>query len=395
MKTVYIVGIGLGAETVTGEGMSAIRQADLLLGAPRMLEPFAHLGKPTAAEYAPDRVAGLLKRSNGKTFAMLVSGDVGFFSAAQGITQALDFCQVEWIPGLSSLNAFFARIKCPWQEAAVLSCHGRHSNLADTVRRNRLTFALTGGNIPTLAQTLMEAGWEDLTAYVGENLGMDSERVFCCPIRDLGQQKVGSLAVLLIENPAPDNRCLTGIPDEAFQRGSVPMTKAEVRSVILSKLALRPGDICADIGAGTGSVTVEMALSAWKGHVYGVERNPEGLDLIRTNCKHFHIGNVTPVPGHAPEALADLPPLAAAFIGGSGGEMRTIVDEILKKNPKARLVVSVIAIESLQAAMESFQAHGMDYDVVQIGISRTRTVGGLHLLMAQNPIFILSAGGRP
>ena len=173
------------------------------------------------------------------------------------------------------------------------------------------------------------------------------------------------------------------------------MTKAEVRSVILSKLALRPGDICADIGAGTGSVTVEMALSAWKGHVYGVERNQEGLDLIRTNCKHFHIGNVTPVLGHAPEALADLPPLDAAFIGGSGGEMRSIVDEVLKKNPKARMVVSAIAIESLQTAMESFQAHGLDYDVVQIGISRTRTVGGLHLLMAQNPIFILSAGGRP
>lgn len=393
MKTVRIIGVGMGPDTVTGEGMAALRSAELLLGAPRLLAGFAGLNKPMAAEYAPAQVAAQVRGTGAAEIAVLVSGDVGFFSAAQGLTRVLDFCRVELVPGVSSLHYFFARLGRPWQGAAVLSCHGRQAPLVETVRRNGETFVLTGGNLPELGRALTEAGFGSLTVQVGEDLGLPTERLRTCRAEDLAGLAASSLTVLLVENPDPDSRCPTGLPDEAFQRGQVPMTKAEVRAVILSKLALRPEAICADIGAGTGSVTVEMALSAWRGRVYAVERGQEGADLIRENCRRFHVGNVTTLLGTAPEALADLPPLDAAFIGGSGGRMGAILDAVLGKNPAARVVVSAIALETVQQTMEAFARYGIQPEIVQVSVARTRPTGGLHLLMAQNPIFLLCGGG--
>lgn len=393
MKTVRIIGVGMGPDTVTGEGMAALRSAELLLGAPRLLAGFAGLNKPMAAEYAPAQVAAQVRGTGAAEIAVLVSGDVGFFSVAQGLTRVLDFCRVELVPGVSSLHYFFARLGRPWQGAAVLSCHGRQAPLVETVRRNGETFVLTGGNLPELGRALTEAGFGSLTVQVGEDLGLPTERLRTCRTEELVGLSASSLTVLLVENPDPDSRCPTGLPDEAFQRGQVPMTKAEVRAVILSKLALRPEAICADIGAGTGSVTVEMALSAWRGRVYAVERGQEGADLIRENCRRFHVGNVTTLLGTAPEALADLPPLDAAFIGGSGGRMGAILDAVLGKNPAARVVVSAIALETVQQTMEAFARYGIQPEIVQVSVARTRPTGGLHLLMAQNPIFLLCGGG--
>lgn len=393
MKTVWIIGAGMGPDTVTQEGLRAIQGADVLLGAKRMLAGFSYLGKPSIEQYIPQQVATSVRTSQSQRFAVLVSGDVGFFSAAQGLVQALDFCRVELVSGISSLHYFFARLQLPWQDAAAVSCHGRSCNLADTVRRNRLTFALTGGNIPELVAKLLQADFGDLQVFVGENLGMGNERIFSCPVHQLKEHTVGSLAVLLIQNPAASAQVPTGIPDGQFIRGAVPMTKAEVRAVILSKLNLKPETVCVDVGAGTGSVTVEMALAAWKGRVFAVERNPEALPLIQQNCKKFHIGNVESICGSAPEALEALPAVDAAFIGGSGGTLREIISALFAKNPAVRIVVSAITLESIDAAIEGFQSLGISPEVIQIGVSRAKKAGGLHLLMAQNPIFIFSGGG--
>ena len=351
MKTVWIIGIGMGPDTVTAEGLRAIEQADMLIGAKRMVAGYAHLGKPSTAEYAPGRVAEIVREHAHANFAVLVSGDVGFYSAAEGLLRALDCYEVRLIPGISSFHYFFARLQKPWQNAAAISCHGRESNLVDTVRRNGCTFALTGGNVSMLAGALEQAGFGGLTAYVGEDLGMETEKIFSCPVRELPVQPVGSLAVLVVENPDADASIRTGISDDEFVRGAVPMTKAEVRAVILSKLGLVPDDICVDVGAGTGSVTVEMALSAWRGHVYAIDKNEEAVGLIRENCAAFHIGNVTPLLGDALEKLKKLPAVDAAFIGGSGGEMRELVRVILEKNPAARIVISAIALESVSGAI--------------------------------------------
>ncbi len=394
MKRIRIIGMGVSADTVTQEGLRAIGQAEVLIGAPRLLDAFDEPGKQRYAEYAPEEVAQIVEQSGAKRFAVLVSGDTGFYSAAEKICEALAVYDVTLVPGVSSLQCFFARLKRPWQDAALLSCHGRETNLADTVRRNRLTFALTGDNIPLLCETLMEAGFGHLRVHAGENLGMKNERILNLRVEELKDAALGALAVLLVENPDVDGRARYGLPDELFVRGEVPLTKAEVRAVTASKLALRPGAVCCDVGCGTGSVTVEMALAAYDGCVYAIDRNEEAIRLTRENCRAFHIGNVKTILGGAPDALESLPPMDAAFIGGNGGRLVEIVSALLRKNVAARIVVNAVTLESVQEAAAAFAQNGMEPEIVQIGVTRAKAAGNRRLLAAQNPVFILSGGGH-
>ncbi|MGI6238428.1 MAG: precorrin-6y C5,15-methyltransferase (decarboxylating) subunit CbiE [Christensenellales bacterium] len=393
MKHVTIVGIGMGADTVTIEGRRAIDQAQAVFGAPRMLAAFPRHDRPSYPVYEPDKVSNIVRESELSQFAVLVSGDAGFYSAADALIGALSLHDVQIIPGISSVSYFFAKIQRPWQHAELISCHARAANFVDRVRRNRLTFALTGGNVPSLARALADAGYAHLDATVGENLGAPNERIYTLPTGALAEASVEKLAVLLVENPESDARIRFGIPDGEFIRGDVPMTKSEVRAQIMSRLALAPDVVCADIGAGTGSVSVEMALAAHRGHVYAIDREENAVSLIYENARKFHIGNISPLHASVPGALDELPPLDAAFIGGSGGAMADIFTKILSKNPHARLVLTAIALQTLHAATAAFQAHGIAPEIVQIGAARAKPAGNLHMLIAQNPVFVLAGGG--
>jgi precorrin-6Y C5,15-methyltransferase (decarboxylating) len=394
MKRIAIIGVGMGRDTVTGEGWQAIEQAEVLLGAKPVLAPFAGLPQIKHFAYQPEQVVELVERSTAESFALLVSGDTGFYSAATGLSVALNAHEVVWLPGVSSLNYLFARLRRPWQEVALLSCHGREGNLADTVRRHAASFALTGDNIRQLAEQLLSAGLEQLTITVAENLAQANERIRTLTPAELTKTDIRPPAVLLIDNPHPDSRLRVGIPDSEFRRGNVPMTKAEVRAVSLSKLALSPNSICCDIGAGSGSVSVEIALSAYAGRVYAIERNTEAVQLIKANCHAFQLGNVRVIAGAAPQELAALPRLDAAFIGGSGGKLAEIIAALHANNPAIRMVVNAVTLETLYQARQAFTARAMAMDIVQLGVTQVEDVGGLHMLRAQNPIFIISGGGH-
>ena len=396
MKKIYIIGAGLGAGSITSHAAAAIEKSDIVFGASRLLAEYVPLikDKNTVAEYAAAPILERVKSSDAEVFSVLVSGDPGFYSASLKLCEAFsEGYDVEVLPGISSLNALFAALKRPWQDAALCSLHGRDVNAADMVRRNREVFFLTGKNTALLSEKLADAGFGDLTVYVGEELGNPFQRVFSCTAAELAEKQLSSLTVVLVENPGADDCVPFGLDDEHFVRGQVPMTKAEVRAVIMSKLGIKPGYVCADIGAGTGSCTVEMALAAWKGRVYAVDPNPEAIDLIRTNCRNFHIGNVEAMEGLAPDDIREWPAMDAVFVGGSKGNMRQIFDEVLSKNPKARIVTSAIVLQTLQEAMDAFKAHGIDPEIVQISAAASKKVGGHDMMMARNPIFIISGGG--
>ncbi|MEG1524588.1 MAG: precorrin-6y C5,15-methyltransferase (decarboxylating) subunit CbiE [Clostridia bacterium] len=393
MKTVYIVGMGMNRQTITAEGMHAIERADALIGAKRMVESFANLGKTLFVSYQPDTVAAWIAQHTGNNYAVLVSGDVGFYSAAGSLKTALSTFDVRLLPGISSVSSFFAKCGLPWQDAALVSLHGTESSIVDVVRRNHVTFALTGGNVQEIGNALKAAGFGALSVRVGEDLGADSERVTQITAAALSEGCYAPLTVLIIENDMFDNSVRTGIADDVFLRGDVPMTKAEVRAVSLSKLALRETDVCYDIGCGTGSVTVELALSAHKGRVYAADTKEEAVALTQENCVRFHVGNVKVFHGSAPEILCDWPAPNAAFIGGSGGNLPEIVRILIRKNPCVRIVVNAIALESATAAISTLSNAGFDPELTQISVARTKKTGGLHLMMAQNPIFIISGGG--
>ena len=393
---VTLIGMGSGQpENLTLQGLAALRQADLILGARRLLAVLpAGCTENRAAAYRPDEVAELLQTSGAENAVLVYSGDTGFYSGASSMMEKLEALGVRArvLPGLSSIQLLAAALGRPWQGWNLVSAHGRTCDPVAECMQGRPTFFLTGGSEDpaTLCAQLAAEGFGDVQGVVGQCLGTPEEKLFRGSVKELAAGRFNSLSVLLVEAAEVLPRRAPGLPDEAFERGDVPMTKQEVRAAVLAKLAVRPEDILWDVGAGTGSVSVELALAAPRGRVYAVECRPEGCALIKANREKFRTRNLVLVEGLAPAALSDLPAPDAVFIGGSRGSLAAIVDAALDKNPDARICVSAIALESLSAAVAALTAKGRTVQVSQIAVSRAKAVGGLHLMMAQNPIYLIT-----
>lgn len=393
---VTLIGMGSGQpENLTLQGLAALRQADLILGARRLLAVLpAGCTENRAAAYRPDEVAELLQTSGAENAVLVYSGDTGFYSGASSMMEKLEALGVRArvLPGLSSIQLLAAALGRPWQGWNLVSAHGRTCDPVAECMQGRPTFFLTGGSEDpaTLCAQLAAEGFGDVQGVVGQCLGTPEEKLFRGSVKELAAGRFNSLSVLLVEAAEVLPRRAPGLPDEAFERGDVPMTKQEVRAAVLAKLAVRPEDILWDVGAGTGSVSVELALAAPRGRVYAVECRPEGCALIKANREKFRTRNLVLVEGLAPAALSDLPAPDAVFIGGSKGSLAAIVDAALDKNPDARICVSAIALESLSAAVAALTAKGRTVQVSQIAVSRARAMGGLHLMMAQNPIYLIT-----
>lgn len=393
---VTLIGMGSGQpENLTLQGLAALRQADLILGARRLLAVLpAGCTENRAAAYRPDEVAELLQTSGAENAVLVYSGDTGFYSGASSMMEKLEALGVRArvLPGLSSIQLLAAALGRPWQGWNLVSAHGRTCDPVAECMQGRPTFFLTGGSEDpaTLCAQLAAEGFGDVQGVVGQCLGTPEEKLFRGSVKELAAGRFNSLSVLLVEAAEVLPRRAPGLPDEAFERGDVPMTKQEVRAAVLAKLAVRPEDILWDVGAGTGSVSVELALAAPRGRVYAVECRPEGCALIKANREKFRTRNLVLVEGFAPAALSDLPAPDAVFIGGSKGSLAAIVDAALDKNPDARICVSAIALESLSAAVAALTAKGRTVQVSQIAVSRAKAVGGLHLMMAQNPIYLIT-----
>lgn len=393
---VTLIGMGSGQpENLTLQGLAALRQADLILGARRLLAVLpAGCTENRAAAYRPDEVAELLQTSGAENAVLVYSGDTGFYSGASSMMEKLEALGVRArvLPGLSSIQLLAAALGRPWQGWNLVSAHGRTCDPVAECMQGRPTFFLTGGSEDpaTLCAQLAAEGFGDVQGVVGQCLGTPEEKLFRGSVKELAAGRFNSLSVLLVEAAEVLPRRAPGLPDEAFERGDVPMTKQEVRASVLAKLAVRPEDILWDVGAGTGSVSVELALAAPRGRVYAVECRPEGCALIKANREKFRTRNLVLVEGLAPAALSDLPAPDAVFIGGSKGSLAAIVDAALDKNPDARICVSAIALESLSAAVAALTAKGRTVQVSQIAVSRAKAVGGLHLMMAQNPIYLIT-----
>ena len=392
MKEINIIGMGMSEKTLTAEALELIIEADILIGAKRLINEFAHLNKPSHNAYLSQDILEIIEKTDARKIAILVSGDVGFYSAAEKLVDVLKDYRPHLISGISSVSYFFAKCRLPWKNANLISCHGIDTNIVSSVRRNEYTFALTGKNIPELQKDLVKYGFDDLKVWVGENLGSDEEAVQETKVSQLGGREYSSLTVLIIENPDFDSRIRTGIDDEEFIRGKVPMTKSEVRAVCLSKLSLSPKDIAYDIGCGTGSVTIEMAFSAYDGKVYAFDKNEEAISLLEQNCQKFHLDNVEAICGLAPDCLKDLPVPDVAFIGGSSGNMDEIVNYLYGINNEMRFVITAISLENAMAALDSLKSIGIEGDIVQVAVSKGKKIADLHMLMAQNPIFIINGG---
>ena len=182
--------------------------------------------------------------------------------------------------------------------------------------------------------------------------------------------------------------------DEWFIRGKVPMTKSEVRAVSISRLELAPDSVLWDVGAGTGSVSVEASFLLPEGQVYAVEKNPQAVELIRRNREKFGRDNLTVVSGDAPGALGQLPDPTHVFLGGSGGRMGEILDLAMGRNPGVRVVINTISLESLGEAVSWLERRKISGEIVSLQTARGRRAGRYHLMEGQNPVYVIAFGGE-
>ena len=376
---IYLIGVGMGnPDTLTLAARKAIEVCPVLVGAPRLLEPWWE-GHTCVPLIAADDIARRIGEEQ-ENVAVLLSGDTGFYSGAKKLWKLLEGREVETIPGISSLSYFCARLRTSWQDAHIVSAHG-----------------LTGGatKAEDICKELTRRGLGEVRVSVGERLSYPDERIVTGTAAELAEETIADLSVLLAANPEPVGRPWNspGLPDEVFQRGNVPMTKEEVRAVSVCKLRLQPHHVVWDVGAGTGSVSLECALACPAGQVFAIEKNPEAVALLEENKARLGASNLTVVSGTAPEALEGLPAPDRVFLGGTSGNMDEILNLIFEKNPAARVVCTAVTLETVGEAARLF-APLAEADMVQMSVTRTRKAGRYHLMDAQNPVWIFSGEGK-
>lgn len=407
MRKVTIIGAGPGnPDLLSRSALDAIGIADVVIGAHRALAGIDVPPDVVRCELVKtaDIVAALTDAASWQRAVVVMTGDVGLFSGARRLVEALSGdaqVDVRVIPGISSASYLAARLARPWQDWRFASAHGVACDIvAEAERAGELFLVTSGGEDPSrLSGELVQAGFGDARVTVAERLSYPDERITCATASEIAGQTFDDLNVMLIEfaSRAASSRwpyASSGIPDELFIRGDVPMTKQEVRAVALAKLRLTASDTVWDVGAGTGSVSIEAALVARAGSVWAVERNAAGVRLIRENADAFGCGNVHAVPGVASEVLAKLPVPDAVFVGGSAGELPFIVEAALEKNSQVRLCVPCVTVETLTEACALLSGSRFKgFEACQVSAARAEAVGSHHLMKAQNPVFLVSARG--
>lgn len=415
MAKIHVVGIGLdGLFGLSQTVRQVVKEAKLIIGSSRHLGYFPldqtdisskRLVLGNLTEAITEIRQHLHKGTEG--IVILVSGDPLFFGLGRLLLSELPPEELTFHPHLTSIQLAFNRLKIPWQDAKIISIHGRSvdkliSALQQGVEKIAvLTDAInTPGAIANLIESLSLPSQYKL--WVCENLGGDNERIVeRSNLTSLREQKFAPLnvVVLLRDNKYKElnlnNLPTLGIPDDCFvcfsDRPGL-ITKREVRVLVLGELLLHPGQIIWDIGAGTGSVSIEIARLFPTSQVYAIEKTAAGISLIHKNCHRFEVDNVTAVPGKAPNVLLDLPKCDRVFIGGSGGNLSKILDLCAQNlNPGGVVVLALATLEHLNTALSWFQSHNLEFQVLQVQLSRSVAVGHLTRFAPLNPVTIVSA----
>ncbi|RME28192.1 MAG: precorrin-6y C5,15-methyltransferase (decarboxylating) subunit CbiE [Deltaproteobacteria bacterium] len=402
---VTIVGLGTG-EPPTADAAAAIDGADLLIGGRRLLDLVADRA-PDAERWdltgrlreLPDTIARAARAD--RAVVVLASGDPMFYGVGGFLADKLRGRGLapRILPAPTALSVAAARFGIKWSDAHVVSGHGRPiGDLPGLLRRHgKLAVYTDPTNSPAaIGQRLRQAGIVEGTAWVAEDLGGPDERCRRLPIADLADlTDVHPLNVLfLVTDPEPA-ATIPFDPDADFER-KMPrkglITKREVRVLSLAMLGVRPGDVCWDIGAGSGAISVDLARCGARA-VWAVEKNADACEIIQRNVERFGLDQVHTVHARAPEGLDALPDPDRVFIGGSGGEVEALLEQgIARLRPGGALVFNAATVENLSHALSTLRRLGAPHDAIQVQIARSRPIlGRLTRFEALNPVTILRA----
>ena len=405
---IVLAGIGMGAKSsLTKEVQEVIEDADILLGAKRMLIPY----KPKLEKrpyYQAKKILPYLKEIQKKNQFMenrkvviLFSGDSGFYSGCQSLYHALRkevkagqlTATIRIMPGISSIAYLASYIGESYHDAEICSMHGKElCNLAHKIKNTYKTYLLMSGvkDVNQIGKILIDANMSECEVVAGYQLSYPEQQIRKMTPKECCEVKKEGLYTCFIKNPYFIPKKLThGMADCVFIRNKVPITKEEVREISICKMQLYEGAVVYDIGSGTGSIAVEMAGLSDTIKVYAIEQKKEAISLIKQNKEKFQLKNITVIEKTAPEGLTELPVATHAFIGGSGGRMKEILNTLYLINPNMRVVVNAISIETICEMKEMLSLYKMEVeDIVQVQISRAKKVGSYHLMQAENPVWI-------
>ena len=400
MKTIYVIGAGIeGQEGFSRRALELVAQADMLIGGARQLALFPDFsGKTLAigANLAP--VIESLEKGEGSA-VVLASGDPLFFGIGRYLLRNLPESDLEFVPNVSSVQYAFAKIREPWDDAVFVSAQGRgmKGTVDQVVAHDKIAILTDEINTPrAIANELIERGRDGYATYLCENLGTAEELITHTDLKGLLNLPAAPLNVLILikEYEAGDDGagpCL-GIPDEDFATVKKLITKEEVRAVSLAKLRLRQDMTLWDVGAGSGSVSIEADHLMPNGRVFAVERNPQCRAYLKENLQRFNSRNITLVEEDAPACLDDLPDPDRVFIGGSGGHLWKILAAVDGRLVTGgRVVLNAVTLDTLTSATEFFENASYELEVTTVNISRTRPLTDYKMFEAFNPVFILAA----
>ena len=410
---IVIVGIGDdGLAGLTESARKTVADADLILGAPAMLRLVESLpGRKVALD--PDMPAALRQAREALSAQrpVLVSGgDPLFYGVARYLCDRLGKERFEVVPNVSSMQLAFARVKESWEDAYLTSLAGRPIEaVIDRIRTAEKVGLFSSDEHPPgrLARALVERGIDYFRAFVCENLGSPDERVTQAELDELAGMTFDPLNVLiLVRKPNRPDRAgrggryrLFGNADDAFaqtlpKRGLI--TQAEVRSIALAQLDVRPASVVWDVGAGSGSVAIEAAQLAHQGVVYAVEPEPADVALIQANAEAFGVPNVRTVAGRAPDVLAGLPDPDAVFVGGTGRQVTQVLSACYARlAPGGRLAVNVATVDGLASAHETLKRLAGEVRVWNVAIARGIEQMDRVRFEAINPTFLLAVTKNP
>ncbi|MBO6137789.1 MAG: precorrin-6A reductase [Lachnospiraceae bacterium] len=405
---ISLIGMGMGDESLMSQdALEALHSQDVYFGSPRLLEllPEKTVKYPV---YEPEEVLSTLRKLildypfTAIKAAVLYSGDTGFFSGAKRMSASIKAfsdnsgidAELKLYPGVSSISYFSARTGISYDNAVIISHHGRRANVLSEVMMNRKVFLLVSdaAELKILAQKINDSGLKDITIHAGYDLSSQSERVICVRASDYSFMPENGICCAFILNDGELLPITPSLGDGFFRRGAAPMTKEEIRQLSICKLKLPKDAVLYDIGSGTGSVSVESARLSNDMRVYAIEREEEAASLTAANVSRAGLENVTVINASAPEAFEGLEAPTHVFIGGSGGRLEDIVRAIMtKKQGKVRIVVNVVTLETMSVITELlFRLKHEDEEIIGVQVNYSETMGRYHMMKSGNMIYIVS-----
>ena len=401
---IFIVGIGAnGRESLTGKGLKEVRQAQILIGANRVLSEFrSSAAKKIHISFDIEKILETIEENRDKRIVILGSGDPNHFGISKKILERFQKEDVEIVPNVSSMQLAFAAIKEPMDGALITSVHGRGmEGLLESVSAYEKIGIYTDpeNNPARVASKLLENGINKYTVYICEDLGTKDERVLKSRLSGITKRVSSPLNIMILIRdqgtpnrlPQTDFPLILGIPDEDLSHAGGMITKRDIRLMTLARLKLNEGQLLWDIGAGSGSISIEGAGLLTRGMVYAVEKNKGQVLHIQENIRRFSRKNIKVYEGEAPDILCQVPDPDRVFIGGSGGRLKDILLEVIKRlRPGGIVTVNAVTTATLTNTVQILKEHNFKVEITSVNIAKSRVLGDTEILDPMTPTFIIT-----